>query len=229
MLTIIKLIMIFALSLEVNAEDLNTFQTGQTISANDINDNFNMLETRIDNLTDQVDEAFLDDGIYTPTVMGLSDPKIFGQVSFNEGISACSVKYENSYICSFTDLNRAKSIPNLDNSIPVFIINRSNGGNSDALDIGINYQICEDFSATDESNVVLYIGQQGEIIMNNDGTYLYEYSRPDFILEWVESKNLISDGGIAERYENADSYWQSSGSILRYYACNTTLPALCCK
>lgn len=220
---------ILTLSHGLYADELHTFQAGQFISANEINENFSKVSSRTDELSTQTDEIFSNDIDYTPTVMGLSDPKVFGQVSFNEGISACSVKYENSHICSFTDLNRAKKIPYLDNSIPAFIIKRSNGGNNHKLDIGLEQQICEDFFATDESNVVLYIGQQGEIIMNNDGTYLYEYSRPDFILEWVESKNLVGSDGIAQRYENADSYWQSSGSTLRYYACNTTMPTLCCK
>ena len=223
---------ILIFSHELYADELNSFTTGQTISASEINENFSQVSSRIDELSTQTDEIFSNDIDYTPTVMGLSDPKVFGQVSFNEGISACSVKYENSHICSFTDLNRAKKIPYLDNSIPAFIIKRHNGGNNHKLDIGLEPQICEDFFATDASNLVLYIGQQGEITIPGNGTYLNSSSNdqaPDFIMEWVESKNLVGSGGIAQRYENADSYWQLSGSTLRYYACNTTMPTLCCK
>ena len=126
---------ILIFSHELYADELNSFTTGQTISASEINENFSQVSSRIDELSTQTDEIFSNDIDYTPTVMGLSDPKVFGQVSFNEGISACSVKYENSHICSFTDLNRAKKIPYLDNSIPAFIIKRHNGGNNHKLDI----------------------------------------------------------------------------------------------
>ena len=221
---------ILTLSFEINADEFDSFQAGQTISANKINNNFNIVNSRLNELSVQIDEVFSNDSNYTPTVMGLSDPKIFGQVSFNEGISACSVKYENSHICSFTDLNRAKNIPNLDDNIPAFIIKSYNGGTSDKLDIGFDQQICEDFMETSRSEKILFINSHGQVEVAFDTDFYTTGANavPEYILQWVQSKNLVNGQYDADDYENADSYWQS-GSVLRIHSCNTTMPTLCCK
>ena len=207
----------------VMAHDLpNTFEAGEPIVASEVNENFAELKNEIDNLKTQIENLDKDKGL---KVVGATDPLIFGELGYTRGQNACPNKYSGSQMCKKNDLWAATSVENLDSNQP-YIFRQGDLPVCDTYSIRSNSQIS--IIMTDGSGNLGGIVSPNFGIDNNPSTGQAIYLP---FLSWIES-NLTLTNNLDESVLTKDMYTTNIYSNFINYkinACNTTLPALCCK
>ena len=222
---VIILITFLFLSPSILAHDLpNTFEAGDPIVASEVNENFENINSKLNTLEQTIAEQNFNSGTSTKlSVVGLSEPKRWGTLSYTEGVSVCHNSYPDSQICTMPDLRKMREFPLLSPAIPIALVRQTQSNTGDA-----NYPCYNFKSFIDSFALRIFITASGEFKVNHytgGNTQTHEY--PSNVLSWILSKTEVNSKSELNELNNNEKYWRS-GDYLFLNECNTTLPALCC-
>ena len=206
------------------AHDLpNIFEAGEPIVASEVNENFAELNNEINNLKSQIDS--FNDGNEL-RIVGATEPLIFGGLGYTKGQNACSDKFSGSQMCTREDLHSATDVANLTPNSPYIFRNAE-------------APICNYYTTRDSTAVEVMMsdgdGNLGGFLAR--GFTISKFIQPYeeiFIplKDWIENNLTPTESNLDESESTENKYKKN---ILSNYtswtikACNTDLPALCCK
>jgi len=211
-------------STAIVAHDLpNIFEAGESIVASKVNENFTELKNEIKNLKSQID-SFNDDNELR--IVGATEPLIFGGLGYTKGQNACSDKFSGSQMCTREDLHSATGVANLTPNSPYIFRNAE-------------APICNYYSTRDNTAVEIMMsdgdGNLGGFLtwgfsIHNDFFWGGEYIP---LKDWIENNLTLTESNLDESESTENKYIKNTSSPSytgwNIKACNTDLPALCCK
>lgn len=208
------------------AHDLpNTFEAGDPIVASEINENFENINSKLNTLEQTITDQNFNSGTSTKlSVVGLSEPKRWGTLSYTEGVSVCHNSYPDSQICTMPDLRKMREFPALSPNIPIALVRQQLSHTGDS-----SYP-CSNFKDFDNSfSSRIFITDIGELKANpNSPGNTQMHKLPSNVVSWILSKTQVNSRSELNQINNNEKYWRY-GDYLLINECNTTLPALCCR
>lgn len=207
------------------AHDLpNIFEAGEPIVASEVNENFAELKNEIKNLKSQID-SFNDDNELR--IVGATEPLIFGGLGYTKGQNACSDKFSGSQMCTREDLHSATGVANLTPNSPYIFRNAE-------------APICNYYSVRDNTAVEIMMsdgdGNLGGFLSTgfSINTFIQPYEEIFIPLkDWIENNLTPTESNLDESESTENKYIKNTSSpnytSWSIKACNTDLPALCCK
>ena len=108
------------------AHDLpNTFEAGEPIVANEVNENFSEIETELNQIKSQLEAIAAASGPAndSPQFMGLTSPTILSELGLQAGREICPTSFEGSNICKPSDFYNLNDWSNFQYNSPLFLLN----------------------------------------------------------------------------------------------------------
>lgn len=220
------LITLIIFSSSIFAHDLpNTFEAGDPIVASEVNENFENINSKLNTLEQKIADQNFNSGTSTKlSVVGLSEPKRWGTLSYTEGVSVCHNSYPDSKICTMPDLRKMREFPALSPTIPIALVSPQVSYTGDQ-----SYP-CHNFTSHSGNFASrIFITDSGEFKANhNSPGNTQMYKLPSNVMSWILSKTEVNSQSELNEMNNNEKYWRY-GDYLLINECNTTLPALCCR
>lgn len=224
----------------------NTFEAGSAIKASEMNENFTSidskvdaldsrtqnvseLETKVANLEGQVEtlQSLVNSVAETASTdvefMGYTAPMIFGAVGLQEGRSACPNLYPDSKVCSVENVRNFNDWSSFTLDNPLFLVLTEDGQGSDS-------NLCNDYSGR-SGGASMAIIEEGKLFLKREQSYGYTSFTEGNISawSWVASNLTLDNSGNNYEPELENTYYDYYSGTRRFYSCNVSMPAACCK